>query len=65
MVNRAAGPTSVNRPKLVLLAVTAARTALPLSGDVATGQRTARRGPHPDILQVSEQMTPPLLAFSH
>ena len=62
MASRAAGPTSVNRPKLVLLAVTAARTALPLSVMLPLAKGLLAVGRTRTFCQVSEHVTPPLLA---
>src|SRR5258706_16349365 len=61
MVNRAGGPTSVNRPKLVLLLVTAARTELPLSVMLPLARGLLAVGRTRTFCQVSEQVTPPLL----
>src|SRR5207249_7595744 len=62
MVRRAAGPTSVNRPKLVLLLVTAARTELPLSVILPLAKGLLAVGRMRTFCQVSEHVTPPLLA---
>src|SRR2546427_12986803 len=62
MVTRAAGPTSVNRPKLVLLFGTAAGTELPLSVMLPLARGLLAVGRTRTFCQVSEQVTPPLLA---
>src|SRR6266446_4356061 len=63
MVNRAAGPTSVNRPKLVLLLITAARTELPLSVMLPVAKGLLAVGRTRTFCQVSEQLLPPWLAM--
>src|SRR5258705_2979793 len=62
MVNRAAGPTSVNRPRLVLLLITAARAELPLSVMLPLASGLLAVGRTRTFCQVSEQVTPLLLA---
>ena len=62
MVNRAAGPTSVNRPRLVLLLITAARAELPLSVMLPLASGLLAVGRTLTFCQVSEQVTPLLLA---
>src|SRR5438105_891192 len=62
MVNLAAGPTSVNRPRLVLLLITAARAELPLSVMLPLASGLLAVGRTRTFCQASEQATPLLLA---
>src|SRR5881394_2222426 len=62
MTRRAGGPNSTNRPKLVLLLVTAAMTDVPVLVILPLARGLAALGRTRTFCQVSEQATPPLLA---
>src|SRR5438477_12767429 len=63
MTRRAAGPTSFNRPKLVLLAVTPAMTDVPVFVILPLANGLLALGRTRTFCHVSEQLTPPLLAL--
>src|SRR6266496_6475746 len=62
MVRRVAGPISINRPKLVLPLVTAAIVEVPVLVILPLAKGLAAVGRTRTFCQVSEQLTPPLLA---
>src|SRR6266511_3235434 len=62
-MSREAGPISINRPKLVLLAVTAAMTAVPVLVTLPLANGLAADGRTRTFCQVSEQDAPLLLAL--
>src|SRR6266571_3257842 len=59
----AAPASSVSAPKLVLLAVTAARVAVPVLVRLPLARGVPASGLTRTLVQVSEQVTPPLLAL--
>src|SRR5881394_1893743 len=62
ITRRAGGPNSSNRPKLVLLLVTAGMTDVPVLVMLPLARGVAALGRRRMFCQVSEQVTPPLLA---
>src|SRR2546425_7388253 len=63
MARREAGPYSINEPKLVLLLVTAAMVDVPVLVMLPLANGLLAVGRTRMFCQVSEQLTPPLLAL--